>query len=407
MNFNLSYQNLLDKGIINVFLAFFFSGLIFILNILLPIISTPEKIGSVIYLVATSNLIAVIGGFGYSALLVRNLNVVKPDQNFLNEAKFMILASFIVMTIIVFVLSIFKLLEINILTILIPLTYVIFISSFLKSVGRVELSTFIESFLRPISMPITVILISIFSFQNYTFMYALTAILIIFVSLIFLKQDPRFLFPSKIALPKKNNFINSFSLMATSFIFILFSQADIILVRNFLSEAEVSVFFLTTRISAIIFLVFISFKNKFLPQIAKLMDANKFMESKLIVRDFRQRAFYICIPLIAMILIGATILENYIYADDYSGLFVYVFTCSLIYIISSFLGAYEVFYIVSDSIRFLSLFYLVSLIIGVFSSISLYLLGFGFWSFLAGHCIAFLSSSIMIRLNLKLCINDN
>ena len=195
--------------------------------------------------------------------------------------------------------------------------------------------------------------------------------------------------------------------MATGFTFILFSQADIILVRNFLSESEVSVFFLATRISAIILLVFISLKNKFMPKIATLMDARKFLESQNIVKSFRKRAFLICVPLLAIILIGTLILENYLYASEYEGLFVYVFTCTFVYIFSAYLGAHEVFYIVSDSVRFLSAFYIISLLIGVSISISLYLLNFGFWSFLIGHCMAFLTSSILIRLNFKLSFDDN
>lgn len=407
MNFSLIYQNLLDKGLINVLLVFFFSGVIFILNILLPVIASSDQIGSIVYLVATSNLILTIGSLGYSALLVRNLNTLNPDRNFLNEAKLMILVSFAVMLIFILFLSLFEFVQMNIILILIPLTYVVFIASFFRSTGRVELSSFIDSFLRPISMPITVILVSIFSFLNHSLLYALVIFCIILISLAFLKKGPQFLFPSKIVFPKKNNLFNSLSLMATGFTFILFSQADIILVRNFLSESEVSIFFLTTRISAIIFLVFISLKNKFMPKIATLVDARKFMESQNIVKSFRQRAFLICVPLMVVILVGTHILENYLYASEYEGLFVYVLTCTLVYIFSAYLGAHEVFYIVSDSVRFLSLFYLISLLIGISLSVSLYIFGFGFWSFLIGHCMAFLTSSILIRLNFKLSFNGN
>ena len=89
------FQYLFEKGYVNFALTIFFTGLIFLCNIVLPLISDPDTIGSSVYLIATTNLIINFIGFGYFALFIRNLNLPSLDPNFMDEAKEMALLSLI------------------------------------------------------------------------------------------------------------------------------------------------------------------------------------------------------------------------------------------------------------------------------------------------------------------------
>lgn len=394
------FQYLFEKGYVNFALTIFFTGLIFLCNIFLPLISNPDTIGSSVYLIATTNLIINFIGFGYFALFIRNLNLPSRDPNFMDEAKEMALLSLIFVFLIILVLHYYSLIPLSIVYILLPVAYLNFLISYSKSIGQVEFSNFLESFLRPFALPLSLFIL-IFIDGFFEIIYSGIIVGAILLALFYNKKKITFLFPKAFVKPSKKNFVNASNLMFVGLIYIFYSQSDIILVRNFLSEKEVTVFYLVTRISSIILIIFISIKNKLVPDIAKLIGANNKNDAMKQLDDLKIRCTYIAIPMLIVVYILSYILETYVYSFEYQGLSSYVIFCSFGYFISAILGVKETLYIVTDSVSKLKYFYLLALVFGISTSISLFNFGFGLWSFLIGHCFAFISASILISINSK------
>lgn len=394
------FQYLFEKGYVNFALTIFFTVIIFLCNIFLPLISDPDTIGSSVYLIATTNLIINFIGFGYFALFIRNLNLPSRDPNFMDEAKEMALLSLIFVFLIILVLHYYSLIPLSIVYILLPVAYLNFLISYSKSIGQVEFSNFLESFLKPFALPLSLFIL-IFIDGFFEFIYSGIIVGAILLALFYNKKKITFLFPKAFVKPSKKNFVNASNLMFVGLIYIFYSQSDIILVRNFLSEKEVTVFYLVTRISSIILIIFISIKNKFVPEIAKLIGANNQKDAIKLLDDLKIRCTYIAIPMLIVVYILSYILETYVYSFEYQGLSSYVIFCSFGYFISAILSVKETLYIVTDSVSKLKYFYLLALVFGISTSISLFNLGFGLWSFLIGHCFAFIFASILISINSK------
>lgn len=405
INFKEYYRYLFDRGYVNFAITIFSTGLIFLCNVFLPLISDAQTIGSAVYVIAAANLIVNFVGFGYFQLLVRNLNLPKKDPNFMEEAKEMILLSLIFVFLLVLVFYKLSLISLTILYILLPVAYLNFLISYSKSIGQVEFSNFLESLLKPLALPIAILVLALFS-GTFELVYSIIILIIIFVALFYNKKQITFLFPRYLIKPSKKNFVNASNLMFVGVIYIFYSQSDIILVKNFLSEKDVTIFYLVTRISSIILIVFISIKNKFVPEVAKLTGASNHIEAISLLNKIKIQCTYIAIPMLLITYLFSYLLETYVYSSEYEGLSNYVIFCSVGYFFSAFLAVKETLFIVTDSVNQLKYFYLFALICGVSISITLFNFDFGIWSFLIGHCSAFIIASILIYINSKKIIYE-
>ncbi len=399
-NFKEYYRYLFDKGYVNFGLTILSAGLIFLVNVFLPLISDAQTIGSAVYIIAAANLIVNFVGFGYFQLLVRNLNLPVKDPNFMDEAKEMILLSLIFIFFLVLVFYKLSFISMSILYILVPVAYLNFLISYSKSIGQVEFSNFLEGFMKPLALPLAILILSLVS-GIFELVYSSIIIIIIFIALSYNKKSFTFLFPRLLLKPSGKNIVNASNLMFVGAIYIFYSQSDIILVRNFLSEEDVTIFYLVTRISSIILIVFVSIKNKFVPEVAKLTGAKNQTEAISLLDKIKIRCTFIAIPMLLTTYVFSYFLETYVYSSEYQGLSNYVIFCSVAYFFSAFLGMKETLFIVTDSVNQLKYFYLIALIFGVSISITLFNFDFGIWSFLIGHCSAFIIASILISINSK------
>lgn len=389
------FKTHIDKGYLNLSLSILFSALLFLVSILLPLAVDLNLMGYAIHKIAILNLIINFAGFGYFALLLRNLNLPTADPSFMNEARLMILISFIFLFILNLLLSFFSILDLSLFFMLIPVAYLNFLISYSKSIAFIEFSTLIDTFLKPLSLPLSILIVGFYGF-NFEFIYSLYILLILAFTLLYLKKPIPFLFPTRVSSLKKKNIINASNLMLVSLIFILYSQSDIILLNYFLSEEEVAFFYLISRICAVLLIIFISIRNKFSPQIAKLIGNHKYKDTLSLLRTIRNRSLLLSIPALFLLVLIAYFLESYIYDYQFQGLYVYVFFCSISYITSSFLSVNEVLFVVTDHVSKLKYLYLAAFLIGISASVGLFYSGFGFKSFVIGHCLAFLVSSFLI-----------
>ena len=394
------YRYLFDKGYVNFGLSILFTGLIFLCNVFLPLIGDVKTIGAAVYIIAATNLFVNFIGFGYFQLLVRNLNLPIKDPKFMDEAKEMILLSLIFVFLIVLFFYQLSFISLSILYILVPVAYLNFLISYSKSIGQVEFSNFLESLMKPLALPLSILILSLIS-GMFELVYSAIIVIIICIALFYNKKQFTFLFPRFLIKPSKKNMVNASNLMFVAVIYIFYSQSDIILVRNFLSEEDVTIFYLVTRISSIILIVFISIKNKFVPEVAKLTGAKNQIEAIALLDKVKIQCTFIAIPILLIVFVSSYFLETYVYSSEYKGLSTYVIFCSSGYLLAAYLSMKETLFIITDSVNQLKYFYLLALIFGVSISITLFNFNFGIWSFLIGHCSAFISASILISINSK------
>ena len=172
-----------------------------------------------------------------------------------------------------------------------PVAYLNFLISYSKSIGQVEFSNFLESLLKPLALPIAILVLALFS-GTFELVYSIIILIIIFVALFYNKKQITFLFPRYLIKPSKKNFVNASNLMFVGVIYIFYSQSDIILVKNFLSEKDVTIFYLVTRISSIILIVFISIKSVICSHTPRVLArANRGRPGCFIARCLRGRKY--------------------------------------------------------------------------------------------------------------------